>query len=95
MVATTDLHSDPDMCEPVDTIPGAPAHRKPDAQQLVAGAGHGSGMPWTGPSLLGLRVACGAVVPFAAGSGFGWAGSVCGWQTMARRGRTGLEEWRC
>ena len=28
-----DQHTDPDNCEPADTIPGAPAHRKPDAHR--------------------------------------------------------------
>jgi len=36
--ATLDQHTDPDNCEPADTIPGAPAHRKPDAHRTAATA---------------------------------------------------------
>ena len=33
--ATRTLHSDPGSCEPPDTIPSAPAHRKPDAHRAA------------------------------------------------------------
>ena len=39
--ATRTLHSDPGSCEPPDTIPSAPAHRKPDAHRAAEAMGRG------------------------------------------------------
>ena len=39
-----ELHSAPDSCEPADTIPGAPAHRKPDTHRAASAVRRGQVM---------------------------------------------------
>jgi hypothetical protein len=41
MAEPPELHSAPDSCEPADTIPGAPAHRKPDTHRAASAVRRG------------------------------------------------------